>query len=86
MREGGTLGFFCRYQYNNEFNECRWCGNTEFRDAPFPRGDDMIIYRVAKSLGLSVQLKAICGGLADEDDEESCMDFIVPSFQQSGKL
>ncbi len=38
----------------------------------------MIIYRVSKSLGLSVQL---CRGLADEDDEESCIDFIVPSFQ-----
>ena len=73
MREGGTLGFFCRYRYveceNDEF--------LKFREAPFLKGEDMIIYRVAKSLGLSVQLKAICGGY----DDNSYTDFIVPSFK-----
>ncbi len=48
----------------------------EFGGAPFLKGEDMIIYRgcVAKSLGLSVQLKAICRGFDNGD-------FIVPSFQ-----
>ncbi len=48
----------------------------------------MIVYRVAKSLDLSVQLKAICrgnyvGSDDEDDDEDSCTDFIVtvPSFQ-----
>ncbi len=75
MREGGTLGFFCRYRYveceNDEF--------LKFGEAPFLKGEDMIIYRVAKSLGLSVQLKAICGGY----DDNSYTDFIVPSFKHT---
>ena len=74
MREGGTLGFFCRYRYveceNDEF--------LKFGEAPFLKGEDMIIYRVAKSLGLSVQLKAICGG---DDYGYGRRNFIVPSFQ-----
>ncbi|XP_064402955.1 uncharacterized protein LOC135348612 [Halichondria panicea] len=61
MREGGTLGFFCRYRYI----ECESDEFLKFREAPFLKGEDMIIYRVAKSLGLSVQLKAICGGYDD---------------------
>ena len=92
MREGGTLGFFCRYRYI----ECESDEFLKFREAPlipqslfpllysgnkdpFLKGEDMIIYRVAKSLGLSVQLKAICEGYDDDDTG-----FIVPSFKHIG--
>ncbi len=74
MREGGTLGFFCRYQYV----ECESDKFLKFGGAPFLKGEDMIIYCVAESLGLSVQLKAICCG---HHDNYYDTDFIVPSFQ-----
>ncbi len=84
MREGGTLGFFCRYRYV----ECESDKFLKFGGAPlaFLKGEDTIIYRVAESLGLSVQLKAICGGrhqffCGGLDDDYHDTDFIVPSFQ-----
>ncbi len=77
MREGGTLGFFCRYRYVDcESNEYY---NHFIGDTSFLKGEDMIIYCVAKSLGLSVQLKAIYGGY----DDDSYTDFIVPSFKHT---
>ncbi len=72
LRGGGTLGFFCRYRYV----ECENDDFLMFGDVPFLRGEDMIIYRVAKLLNLSVQLKAICLG----GDDNGYTDFIVPSF------
>ncbi|XP_064403850.1 uncharacterized protein LOC135349272 [Halichondria panicea] len=82
MREGGTLGFFCRYRYVDcESNEYY---NHFIGDTSFLKGEDMIIYRVAKSLGLSVQLKAICGG-DNKFHNGKRPDFIVSWFQHRVK-
>ncbi len=75
MREGGTLGFFCCYRYV----ECESDEFLKFGDAPFLKGEDMIIYRVAKSLGLSVQLKAI------SRNKGAIKDFVIPSFKHQVK-
>ncbi len=82
MREGGTLGFFCRYQYV----ECESDEFLKFGGAPFLKGEDMIISHVAKSLGLSVQLKAVCSGYIHDDVYGSTdAEFIVSSFQHKVK-
>ena len=57
MREGGTLGFYCQHKYVETLSDSDFSSQL-----PFLKGDDMIVYSVAKSLGLSVDLRAICEG------------------------
>ena len=47
MRYGGTLGFFCQHRYVETLAESDFSAQL-----PFLKGEDMIIYRVAESLGL----------------------------------
>ena len=55
MRYGGTLGFFCQHRYVETLVDSNFSVQL-----PFLKGEDMIVYRIAKSLGLTVDLKAIC--------------------------
>ena len=69
MREGGTLGFYCQHKYVETLSDSDFSSQL-----PFLKGEDMIVYSVTKSLGLSVDLKAIC---KDEYDE-FCL--AIPTF------
>ena len=60
--------------FNGSHEEILKSAKVMFECAPFLKGEDMIIYRVAKSLGLSVQLKAICRRSGGSED------FVVPRF------
>ena len=58
LRNGGTLGFFCQHKYVETLTDDKLADFSA--QLSFLKGEDMIIYQVAKSLGLSVDLKAIC--------------------------
>ena len=81
MREGGTLGFFCQYRYVE--TECEDSGISDC--ALFLKGEDMVIYQVAKTLGLCVQLKAICQSdlsvNMDDDSHRFNEKYILPTFE-----
>ena len=64
MPKGGTLGFYCQHKYVETLSDSDFSSQL-----PFLKGDDMIVHSVAKSLGLSVDLKAMCDG-----------DLIIPTF------
>lgn len=52
MREGGTLGFYCQHRYSNIssfLEQMDFC----------LKGEDIVVYRVAKALQLSVSLKPL---------------------------
>jgi hypothetical protein len=70
MRNGGTLGFFCQHKYVETISG----EEVDTKNIPFLKGEDMFIYQVAQSLGLSVDLKPICKG--DEDN------YVIPSFKR----
>ncbi len=60
MKEGGTLGFFCQHKYIETLEDGY---HSVFN---FLKGIDMMIYQVAKSLGLSVTMKLIFKGRNDD--------------------
>ena len=60
MRGGGILGFYCQYKYVGI--------NTDLdKFSPHLKGEDAIVFEVAKSLGLSVALRPILSGQHWED-------------------
>ena len=73
MREGGTLGFFCQYRYV----ECESLDSDISDCALFLKGEDMVVYQVAKSVGLNVKLRPICRG----NDWQKKRDYIAPTFK-----
>ena len=70
MPEGGTLGFYCQHKYVETLSDSDFSSQL-----PFLKGDDMMIQSVAKSLGLSVDLKAIC----KDKDDQFCL--AIPTFR-----
>ena len=79
MRQGGTLGFFCQHKYTNISNDLE-------NFSPYLKGEDALIYEIAKSLELSIALKPVSEGPDDEfwDDEvyaPSDTMYIIPKFR-----
>ena len=68
MREGGTLGFYCQHKYVETLSDSDFSSQL-----PFLKGEDMIVHLTAKSLGLSVDLRAIC--------EEGQDIYSIPTFR-----
>ena len=57
MRFGGTLGFFCQHKYVETLTD----SDSEYgAQLSFLKGADKIVYQVARSLQLGIDLKAIC--------------------------
>jgi hypothetical protein len=54
MRKGGILGFYCHHRYVDVRNDLDKFAHTL-------KGEDAIIYRIAKSLGLHIGMKSVCG-------------------------
>ena len=52
MRRRSTLGFYCRYKYTDTSTDL-----DKFH--PFLKGEDAIVYKIAKTLGLSIALKPL---------------------------
>ena len=67
MPEGGTLGFYCQHKYVETLSDSDFSSQL-----PFLKGRDMTVHLIAKSLGLSVDLKAIC--------EEKGDSYSIPTF------
>jgi hypothetical protein len=53
MRKGGILGFYCHHRYVDVRNDLDKFAHTL-------KGEDAIIYRIAKSLGLQIDMKSVC--------------------------
>ena len=71
MRRGGTLGFYCRYKYTNTSTDL-----DQFH--PFLKGEDAIVYKIAKSLGLSIVLKPLLSKDIEYWQQEACINKIQP--------
>jgi hypothetical protein len=73
MRKGGILGFYCHHRYVDVRNDLDKFAHTL-------KGEDAIIYRIAKSLGLQIDMKSVCkrrhNGNLDHDDQ-----YILDKFQ-----